>query len=89
MGLVEQHGSRRWACYTLRGLVTSRLGDQLETDDARILAYVREHGSVGNAECRGLLGVDAARAWYLLKKLRSAGRLTQVGDKRAARYLLA
>ena len=63
-------------------------GDQLETDDARILAYVREHGSIGIAECRAPLGVDAARAWYLLKKLRSAGRLRQVSSKRAARYLL-
>ncbi|MBI1925067.1 hypothetical protein HYR99_12565 [Candidatus Poribacteria bacterium] len=46
-----------------------------ETDEEKILAYVREHGSINNAECRTLLNIDQQRANYLLRKLHRYGLL--------------
>jgi hypothetical protein len=67
-GLIEQHDVSRWTYYTLK------IGNEQQTeqqraeptDEERILAHVREHGSISNAECRDLLGVKLQRASYLL-----------------------
>ena len=56
------------------------------TDEERILAYVREHGSTNNAECREFLSIDRRRATYLLHKLCRYGLLIRQGDRRWARY---
>jgi DNA-binding NtrC family response regulator len=53
-----------------------------------ILAYVRQNGSISNAECRALLRVDRHRAFYLLEKMRDAQQLECKGSSRAARYHL-
>ncbi len=58
------------------------------SDEERILAYVREHGSIKRSECQELLGVDETRAKYILKKMRDAGLLLQEGTKRGSRYVL-
>jgi predicted HTH transcriptional regulator len=60
----------------------------LPTDEEEILAYVREHGSINNAECRRLLGVEDKRAWYLLNKLCNLDRLQQIGKGCWSRYTL-
>ena len=60
----------------------------LPADDERILGYVREHGSINNAECRELLGVDLHRASYLLKRLAAEGELKRKGERRWAHYRL-
>ena len=58
-------------------------------DDAgRILAYVREKGSINNAQCRELLGVGMHRAWYLLRQLHRADLLKQDSSGRWAHYHL-
>jgi DNA-binding NtrC family response regulator len=58
-------------------------------DDAeRILAFVREKGSINNAQCRKLLGVGMHRAWYLLRRLHRAERLQQNSSGRWATYHL-
>jgi len=74
-GLINQQGTRRWAYYKLS--VSDRIEQQKtpKTNEEKILAYVREHGSINNTECRGLLGVDSTRAWYLLRKLIKKGKL--------------
>ena len=59
------------------------------TDEEKILDYVREHGRIGNAECRELLLVDIQRASYLLKKIHRYGLLERVGEGRWAYYRLA
>jgi ATP-dependent DNA helicase RecG len=92
-GLVEMHGTRRWAYYTLSEQVTARVQLPLPlvmSDEEKILAYVREHGSIRNAECRELLGLgdDTERARYILGKLVAAGELMQIGQKRGTRYIL-
>ncbi len=57
-------------------------------DEQRILAYVREHGSINNTQCRELLGVGIHRAWYLLRKLQRSGALVQDSSRRWAQYRL-
>ncbi|MBN1425222.1 sigma-54-dependent Fis family transcriptional regulator [Candidatus Fermentibacteria bacterium] len=62
--------------------------DGVVADEERVLAYLRTHGSVDNAECRDLLGVDLHRASYLLKKLHRYGVLEREGSARWTRYRL-
>jgi predicted HTH transcriptional regulator len=89
-GLIEQHGVSRWTYYTLK------IGNEQQTeqqraeptDEERILAHVREHGSISNAECRDLLGVKLQRASYLLKKMARDGQLKREGVRRWTRYQL-
>jgi ATP-dependent DNA helicase RecG len=59
------------------------------SDEERILAYVREHGSIKRADCQQLLGVDDIKAKYVLRKMKEAGLLRQEGTRRGARYVLA
>ena len=93
-GLVEMHGTRRWAYYTLSEDVPAQVQPPLPfavSDEEKILGYVREHGSIRNAECRELLGLgdDSERARYILAKLVGAGELMQMGQKRGTRYVLS
>jgi ATP-dependent DNA helicase RecG len=87
-GMVEQHGASRWTSYTLKAPreLTERVPQQTEED--KILAHVREYGSINNTECRELLSVDEARAYYLLKKLSNSGRLKPKGRGRWRSYML-
>ena len=59
------------------------------SDEERILAYVREHGSIKRADCQQLLGVDEIKAKYILRKMRDARLLLQEGTRRGAHYVLA
>ena len=59
-----------------------------QTEEELILEYVRQNGSISNAECRNLLNVDRNRAFYLLNKMRAAGLLTCQGSRRWARNSL-
>ena len=57
-------------------------------DEERILAFVRQHGSIGNSECRDLLAVSPEQAKYLLRKLSAQGALELEGTGRWRRYRL-
>jgi len=59
------------------------------SDEERILAYIREHGTIKRADCQQLLGVDEIKAKYVLRKLKDAGLLRQEGTRRGAHYVLA
>lgn len=85
-GLVEPHGASRWTSYTLRVPREHSAQAAELADEQKILSYVRERGSINNAECRELLGIDLQRASYLLKKLAAAGILKREGERRWARY---
>ncbi len=87
--LVEQHGASRWTSYTLRFPHEHTEQTALQADEEKILAYVREHGSISNAECRKLLDATLHRASYLLIKLASEEVLKREGDRRWARYRLS
>ena len=86
--LVEQQGIGRWTAYRLK--VSPELQEQRvsQTDEEKILAYVRQHGSITNTECRVLLDVALQRASYLLKKMVAEGLLKHEGGRRWARYRL-
>jgi ATP-dependent DNA helicase RecG len=79
-GLIEQHGTRRWEI---------KVSEVKLTDEEKILAYVREHGSISNTECRELLKIELYRASYLLKKMYSQGKLRREGRRRWSRYVLS
>ncbi len=66
---------------------SSQRGD-LDSDESRIMQFVRENGMINNADCRSLLEVDRHRANYLLKKLNQYGLLQIVGSGRWAVYRL-
>jgi predicted HTH transcriptional regulator len=85
-GLVEQHGISRSTSYTLQVPRERPEQKTLPSDEEKMLAYVREHGSINNAECRELLHRDLQRASYLLKKLTVEGMLKREGERRWARY---
>ena len=87
-GLVGQHGASHWTSYTLE-IPRERLElKTLQADEEKILAFVRERGSITNIECRTLLAVNEARAYYLLKTLASSGQLKSEGTGRWRRYVL-
>jgi len=92
-GLVEQHSTGRWTHYTLDDALVQQselpIPAAPETNEGRILTFVRDHGSINNAECRKLLKVKEERAWYLLMKLCKTGRLHPEGEGRWRRYLVA
>jgi DNA-binding MarR family transcriptional regulator len=87
-GLVDQQGASRWTSYTLRISREHVAQGTLSADEEKVLAYVRERGSINNAECRELLGVDLHRASYLLKRLAAEGELKREGERRWAHYRL-
>jgi len=58
------------------------------TDETKILTYIRQHGSINNAECRELLLVDRRRAAYLLEKMHHQGLLVQRSSRRWAQYYI-
>jgi ATP-dependent DNA helicase RecG len=86
--LIEQHGTSRWTSYVLKAAIHPTVQVAQQTDEDRILARVHEYGSINNTECRELLGVDEARAYYLLKKLSDSGRLKPTGKGRWRVYVL-
>ena len=63
-------------------------GSSPTTDEEKILAYIREHGSITNSKCRDLLSVSYNRASYLLRKMHQYGLLVREGEQRWARYRL-
>jgi ATP-dependent DNA helicase RecG len=88
LGLIEQQSTRRWAYYTLNVPTEVKVTPPSQTEEEKILAYVRKNGLINNSECCNLLSVESSRAWYLLKKLCANGLLKRQGEKRWTRYVL-
>jgi predicted HTH transcriptional regulator len=86
-GLVEQSGIGRWTYYTLK-VQEEPPKEEERTDEEKILVHIQEHGSINNAECRELLGVDDTRAYYLLKKLCGKGHLKPQKKGKGRRYVV-
>ena len=78
----------------IRSVVTSPARDAVEAtpdltaDAEKILAYIQEHDSISNSQCRDLLSVDRHRATYLLQKMHDLGMLIRKGELRWSRYYL-
>lgn len=58
------------------------------SDEGKVLAHVRRHGSINNSECRNLLQVGIQRACYLLRKIQRAGLLVRDHSRKSAQYHL-
>lgn len=86
--LIELNSTRRWAYYTLKIPSEVKIPQITQTEEEKILAYIKEKGSINNTECRVLLGVGSSRAWYLLKKMYAQDLLKRSGEKRWLRYYL-
>jgi ATP-dependent DNA helicase RecG len=61
---------------------------ELSEEEQRIIAYVKEHGSIRRSEAQKLLEVSDRRARYVLETMVKAKLLRQDGRQKAARYLL-
>jgi ATP-dependent DNA helicase RecG len=61
---------------------------ELSDEEQRVLAFVKEHGSIKRAEAQKLLEVSDRRAKYVLEKMEKARLLRQEGRQKGARYLL-
>ena len=61
---------------------------ELSEEEQRVLAFVKEHGSIKRAEAQKLLEVSDRRAKYVLEKMEKARLLRQEGRQKSARYLL-
>jgi ATP-dependent DNA helicase RecG len=61
---------------------------ELSEEEQKIIAYVKEYGSIRRAEAQKLLEVSDTRAKYVLSKMEKAGLLRLVGRQKAARYLI-
>ena len=60
---------------------------ELSEEEQRVLAYVKEHGSIKRAEAQKLLEVSDRRAKYVLEKMEKARLLRQEGRQKSARYM--
>jgi predicted HTH transcriptional regulator len=88
-GLLTQHGVFRGTYYDLAipsGIPTDP--PPMLSAEERVLAYVRQHGSITNADCQTLLGYGSDRAGRLLARLLRAGMLRREGTYRWSIYRL-
>ncbi|MCX6053888.1 MAG: DeoR family transcriptional regulator [Chloroflexi bacterium] len=93
-GLVEMHGTRRWAYYQLVGKseVPSRLFDvDLTPRQKVIVEYIKVHGSITTAEYVKISGGKIAdrTARKDFQDLETVGIIQQKGQKRGTYYILA
>jgi len=92
LGAVEMRGLRGGAHYVLAlpSAVPQRVPEPPVSEVDRIVAFVRQNGFITNGQCRELLGIASReRARLLLARLVDQGRLQRVGERRAAKYVLA
>jgi ATP-dependent DNA helicase RecG len=85
-GLIEQQGAKRWAAYVLAPLVSRASTD---SDQDKILDFVRRQGSISSSQSQKLLKIDRNRASRLLREMVSSKTLTPVGKGRWTAYVLA
>jgi ATP-dependent DNA helicase RecG len=60
----------------------------LSDAELKILAYIKEHGSIKRAEALKLLEINDTKAGYLLQKMQKIGLLRKEGRFKETRYLL-
>jgi len=85
--LAGRQGVKRGTFYVLKVPREVPASAVRPSDEERIVAFVREHGAITNADSQNLLSVNSDRANYLLRKLVQAGSLKPVGHGRWRRYV--
>ena len=96
-GLVETRGRTRGLAYHLAASLYRRFGESAQYADVRgfdriqqeqmVLTFVDRHESITRREAADLCRITSEQASRLLRRLRDEGKLTLIGEKRAARYL--
>lgn len=86
--LLQPHGVGRWTYYTLVPPIESVTSRSPQAAEDRIVAYVREYGSITRAQSMELLQSDALEVRNLLRRMRRRGLLKTEGSRRSARYVL-
>ena len=86
--LINLHGTRRWARYTLKVSIEEHVLPTLKTQETKILDYIREHGFIKRADCIKLLNLKDTQAKTILFKMRNQGLLKQQGTRKGTRYIL-
>lgn len=95
-GHLRPHGRGRGTSYQLERRLSAQLRGTLATDDVvttdaesvrlRVLALLREKGSLSNADIRRLSGYSRPEVLRLMSALRASGEVVLEGRGRAARY---
>jgi ATP-dependent DNA helicase RecG len=86
--LIRQHGTRGGAYYVLGVAPHVDTKKPPERAEDAVLAFVKKHGSINNAQCRELLAIRQHQAYALLRGMVESDMLRLVGKKRGARYVL-
>lgn len=93
-GLLERVGAGKAAVYQLTVQVAEQIGVSLlgrlltpAEQEARVLAYVQEHGQITNRECQRLCGLGTYQASRLLSRMSSRGKLHAIGAGRGRAYI--
>jgi len=97
-GVLEARGERKGRTYHMAagvyralgqsaGYVRTRGFDELQQTQM-IVKFVEQHGQITRSDAAELCQLDSGAAGYLLRKMRDAGMLEMVGQKRGAHYVL-
>jgi predicted HTH transcriptional regulator len=86
--LVEQTGFGRWTKYILKSPDIKIDDSVLKDDEKMIIAYIKKHGFITNADCRDLLQTGLHNTTYFLKKMTQKGLIKREGKHRWTRYRL-
>lgn len=88
-GAAVMKGARGGSFYALALPREVPVVEAPATDEGRVIAYVRQHGSIAAGACAALLGCEnPKRAGRLLQRLAARGLLRPEGERRGRRYLL-
>ncbi len=97
-GWLEALGNKTEKRYTLSNQMYARLRSAVEYVKDRgidrirhpemVTEFIRQNGSISNAECRGLCGLTRLQAYRMLQNMVNTGALTPVGNRPRFRYIL-
>lgn len=95
-GLVEAHGTARGRTYTLSAKVYQCAGQKVAyvrqagfepiQQEQMVLAYIDKHGAIKRADVMDLCRITKDQAYKLLNRLKSSGRIAQIGSRKGAIY---
>lgn len=96
-GLVEARGRTSGRAYHLAASLYRRLGEPAQyvraggfdaiQQEQMVSTFVERHGSITRREAADLCQITSEQASRLLRRMRDDGKLTLIGEKRAARYV--
>lgn len=71
------------------GTIPAASAHELDKNEQRILAFVREHGEITRSEAQALLGMSASTVSRLIRDMINAGLLKSCGKARSIKYIIA